>query len=723
MAKGGTQVSILPLLIGAGLGIFTGVFFGDYSAVFRPIGQIYIMLLEVAVYPYLIASLLHGLSSMSPDRAWRLFKSGWPFYLFIWAVTFGLLALLSLAIPQPLPSTLESSTGSLSLLVNHLLGLLIPSDFFAALSQNSVPAVVLFCIFFGVALQQVKEKDSLLEILDGIRKASFVFWSFIVRMVPLAVFALLADTAGTTQVHNLSSISLFLFLFFIGILILSFWVVPGCIHSLTPLRFPEVISNMRSALAIALVTTLPVAALPLVIETTRKLIDQCGIKDPEEDDVVRTHLSVAYPLGQLGNFFVYLFILFATFNCGKAVPAIEVAFLPMITLLSCFGTPAASVNAVTFICQSYNLPDSVSELYVELMTLLRYGQVIASVMGFAFLSFTVVLAYYGKLRIRWLSLFGVLVIGAAATLIVAFSSRAFYLRYLDDVPNPYLAFTLGPAVTKGVDVSFATESESTLADPNETTTDRIERTGLLRVGYNPGVIPFCYRNAQGDLVGYDVAFAYQLARDMNAKLQFVPYKWEDLDSKLEARAFDVAISGIYVTRQRLVGVGVSSPYFQSPLAFFTLRSRGPEFFSRDQLVDRPDLRIGIFKDTILSSTLERTLPKAIVVPEADYNDVPDFSKIDAAFWTLTQADALAAAHPRLIAVETQGIGSPFLFAYLTPPRSDEFLRLINYSLAANKTSGFEKAQTDYWIKRLPRPDTTPRWCILRNVLGVGVKQR
>jgi len=30
-----------------------------------------------------------------------------------------------------------------------------------------------------------------------------------------------------------------------------------------------------------------------------------------------------------------------------------------------------------------------------------YGQVIASVGGFAFLSFGVVLAYYGKIRIRW----------------------------------------------------------------------------------------------------------------------------------------------------------------------------------------------------------------------------------------------------------------------------------------------------------------------------------
>jgi Na+/H+-dicarboxylate symporter/ABC-type amino acid transport substrate-binding protein len=719
MAKTGATLSFFPLLVGGVLGIFTGVFFGDDAAVFRPIGQIYIMLLEVAVYPYLIASLLHGLSSMSPDRAWRLFRNGWPFYLFIWGVTFGLLALLSLGIPQALPSSLESPKGSLPKMVNQFLGVLIPSDFFSALSNNSVPAVVLFCIFFGVALQQVKEKKALLEILDDIRRASFIFWSFIVKMVPVAVFALLADTAGTTHVQNLSSIGLFLFLFFVGIIILSFWLVPGCLQALTPLRFPEVIANLRSALAIALVTTLPVSALPLVMEATRKLAEQCGVDDPEKEEVSQTHLSVAYPLGQLGNFFVYLFIIFATFNCGKAISTVEAIFLPVITLLSCFGTPAASVNAVSFISESYHLPASVSALYVELMTILRYGQVVASVMGFAFLSFTVTLAYYGKVRVRWMSLAGVLVTGAVVSLGIAFSTRVFYLHYLDDVPNPYLSFSLDPAVTKGIDVSFANEDDPVVIDPNESTTDRIERTGVLRVGYNAGVIPFCYRNSSGNLVGYDVAFAYQLARDLNVKLRFVPYRWEDLDARIEAGAFDIAVSGIYVTRERLVGVGVSNPYFQSPLAFFTLRDRGAEFTRRDQLLDKPDLRIGIFDDSVLIPTIRRTLPQAQIVMEPPYSTVPDFSKIDAAFWTLTQADALAAAHPQLIAVQTKGIGNPFLFAYLTPPHSDELLRLINYSLAADKTSGFEQAQTDYWINRLPRPDTTPRWSILRNVLGVG----
>ena len=565
----------------------------------------------------------------------------------------------------------------------------------------------------------MKDKQALLTILDGIRAASFTFWSFVVRMVPVAIFSLLADTAGTIHLQNLRSLTLFLFLFYVGIVVLAFWIIPGCLQALTPLKYPEVIGNLRSALVIALVTTLPASAIPFVIEATRNLAIRCGIEDPDRDDVARAHLSVAYPLGQLGNFFVYLYILFAAFACGQAIPAAERLFLPLMTLLSCFGTPASSVNAVTFIGNSFNLPASVNDLFVELMTVLRYGQVVASVMGYAFLSFTVILAYYGKLRIRWACLAGVLISGAIVILGVAFSTRAVYTRYFENKPNPYLAFTLDPATTKGVEVSYAGDADATVLAPGDSALARIARTGVLRVGYNPGVIPFCYRNASGDLVGYDVAFAFHLARELNVKLEFVPYDWDNLETRLKAGAFDVAISGIYVTGERLLNDGVSDPYFRSPLAFFTLRDRGPHFLTRDQLRARSSLHIGIFGDSVLIPVLKEVLPQAQVVTEPDYNVLPDFTQVDGAFWTLTQAEATAAAHPRLIAVATKDIGSPFLFAYLTPPHSEGLLRLINYSLAASTRSGFTQAQTEYWIDRRPRLDTSPRWSILRNVLGFG----
>jgi proton glutamate symport protein len=88
------------VLVGGTSGIAAGVFFGDLCAILSPIGFVYVGLLEAAVHPYLICSLLHGVGSLQPGKAWRLFKCGWLFYLAAWAVTFASLALLTRGIPE-----------------------------------------------------------------------------------------------------------------------------------------------------------------------------------------------------------------------------------------------------------------------------------------------------------------------------------------------------------------------------------------------------------------------------------------------------------------------------------------------------------------------------------------------------------------------------------------------------------------------------------------------
>ena len=714
-----TPLSVWPVAVGGALGILLGVFFGDYAHFLRPIGQLYVMLLEVAVYPYLICSLLHGLGSMAPAQAWRLFLAGWKFYVALWVLTFALLILLAQGIPQALPTSLLADRPAKD--SPSLLEILIPSDPFTALSRNYVPAVVLFCLFYGVALQRVSEKAALLSVLEGIRLASLKFWNAVVRFAPIAVFALFADLAGTIRPRAMEEVSLFFFLFFVGALTLTFWIVPGCIAAFTPFQHKEVLRDLKSALLIVIATTLSVSALPYISSATQRLAKACGIEDPECEEIVRTNISVAYPLGQLGNFFVYLFIVFALFFNGVVAEPLVTWLLPAVTLLSCVGSPTSSVDAVTFLAQWLGLPDQTTSLYVSLMTLTRYGQVIASVGGFAFLSFGVVLAYYGKIRIRWIRLLVCLSVAAIAVGTFVFAARRFDVWLLDRASNPYLSFQLDPEVKQGVKVSFGTLDSAAPLSPGQSVLARIQQQGEIRVGYNSGIIPFSYRNSRGELVGYDVSYAYQLARDLNVRLRLIPFEWPHLAQALAEGRFDIAMAGIYVTEDRLLQFKASTPYFQSPLALFMPRDRAGGFTSRTKILERNDLKIGVFDDPVLVPRLKRTFPNAEIVVIPDYRQVPDFSKIDAAIWTLVQAEALSAAHPGLIAVAPSDVGNPYLLAYLMPPSAEEFENFVSYWLNLKRTGGFEARQRAYWVERIPRADPTPRWSILRNVLGVGRK--
>src|SRR6185437_5431662 len=508
------------VLVGGVLGVLAGITFGESCAILSPLGFAYVGLLQAAVYPYLVCSLLHGLGSLDPAKAWRLLKSGWVFYLVAWAITFACLAALAQGIPPVQPAVIGDHPVQPQSLA-RLLGLLIPTDLFTALSENYVPAVVVFCIFYGIALQTLKDKAPLLSILESIRLASLRFWNWIVRLAPLGVFALFAVTAGTTSFADLLGMGLYLGLFLLGTCLLAFWVLPALLSALAPVGHREIITELRPALAIAAVTTLSVAALPFVVEATRKLAERCEIAGAERDEIIRTNLSVAYPLGQLGNFFVYLFLVFAAYYYKVPLQGRDQALLPFMTLLSGFGSPTSAVNAVDFLSGWLSLPGRTRELYVELQTITRYGQVIVSVMAFAFLSVLVTLAYYGRLRLRLRRLVAALVLPAIGFVAIAWAGNSAHGYFRGPDLLRYGSLTLDPAITRGVEASVERVPERAAAAgamPAGGTVERIQQRGVLRVGYNGLAVPFSYFNDAGALVGYDVEFAYDLARYLNVRL-------------------------------------------------------------------------------------------------------------------------------------------------------------------------------------------------------------
>ena len=132
-----------------------------------------------------------------------------------------------------------------------------------------------------------------------------------------------------------------------------------------------------------------------------------------------------------------------------------------------------------------------------------------------------------------------------------------------------MAHTLDPDLTRGLDV--AVEREVVRAGvasgaAEVPTVLGIQRAGVLRVGYNPNVVPFSYRNASGALVGYDISFAYKLAHDLSVKLELVPFTWDRLADDLAAGRFDLAMSGIYLTETRLADLTPGPVYWSSPVA-------------------------------------------------------------------------------------------------------------------------------------------------------------
>ena len=90
--------------------------------------------------------------------------------------------------------------------------------------------------------------------------------------------------------------------------------------------------------------------------------------------------------------------------------------------------------------------------------------------------------------------------------------------------------------------------------------ERARRRGTLRIGYDPGNVPFSFFNSDGQLVGFDVELAQHLAESNRLEAEFVPVSWPDLPEMLARGVIDV-MPGMWVRPYWFSLLHLTNPYF------------------------------------------------------------------------------------------------------------------------------------------------------------------
>lgn len=722
----------LPIyvLIGGFCGVIIGLLSPFLAALIAPVGDIYIRLMEVVVLPYLISSLVLGLGQLAPQTALRLFKNSWLIYLTLWTTTFAILLVAASTVPLVQQAvvvnysdTLQTIPGSRSSLID----LLVPNNIFQALNNNYIPSIVLIGIIFGIAVQHTEKRSEFLSVLSVIQHSCVRIWSWVVFLAPVGVCALFADSINTMNPAGYAAMSIYVVVVTLSALLLGLWVLPMMLTAFLPLRYWEIMSSLKEAFLISIVTSLSVASLPMIQVAAQNMAKK-HIKSENESqqkEIIQTTLSVSYPLAQVGNFFILAFLLYASFYFFIPIPIGQLLELPGVTLLSGIGSPTSSIGAVSFMAYWLGMPDETTNLYVETMAATRYAQVLASVAAFAFVTFLVTFSFYGHFRfdlrrfvltmvVAAVCLSGIWSFGRWGGTHIQLHSETNYLamglpdrlQALSDanlVGN--LATDSAKANTAGSGGTGGTPSKATQAPAGNRAVEagsdgilgRTQSDGVLRVGVNAKVMPFAFKNDDGRLVGYDVEMMYRFAQSMNVKLTFVPYSWQSLTEDLRGSKFDIAIGGLYITSQRLETLTVSNPYYENPLALIVRTELIDDFASRDKINAIKDLTIAVFDDPVLIPQAKRSFPGAQIKILPNYDNLDQEKNVDAAIWTLEQARAWAISHEDYSAVVPKDTAVRFLFGYLMPPGSIGLSDYVNYWMNEQRDNGVLAEMAKRWI--------------------------
>jgi Na+/H+-dicarboxylate symporter len=708
--------SFTRVILGLVLGVFTGLFFGELAGNLEIFGEAYIRLLQMTVLPYILVSLIGGLGRLDAGIAQRIGLAGGALILIIWGITEVSNLFLMLTYPDWTTASLFSTSLLEQAKPFDPLTLYVPSNPFYSMANSVVPAVVVFSIVLGLALISVKEKTALLETLNSLSDALMRIASYVGKLAPFGIFAISAAAAGTLRVEELSRLQVYLWAYLGAWTVITFWTLPAIVAWSTPLSYRQILRESRVPMITAFATGTVLVVLPMIAERCKRLLAENGCENADTDSVIDVMVPTAYSFPSAGTLLGLGFIMFSSWYVGSPINVSDYAAYVGVGAFVAFGSMAV---AIPFMLDFFSLPADMFQLYLlgSVMTA-RFATALAAMHGIV-VSLLVAFAIMGKLRWRTLIqivMVSIVIAGLAAASIGFVLTKAIPYYYTGEEEFVAKTRIADPVKVKQVEKL----SQLPATESSRSRLESIQARGSMRVGYMENSLPFAFRNSEGAVVGYDMDLMRTLAYDLGVTLEVVRIGWEQAPAALESGQIDIAAGGIAITPTRAIQTTFSKSYFDHTFGFVLPDHRRGEFTSIDAIRRIEDLKILVGRDRHYKEMAEKAFPNA------------EFEMVDSPrpFFRGEQGDAVMISSAEAASAWTQiyphfgvavpsGISVKAPAALTLPPGDTSFKTYVDTWLELSQKNGLMDQLYDYWILGEEHEAKTPRWSIMRNVLGWG----
>ncbi|MGF1703578.1 dicarboxylate/amino acid:cation symporter [Photobacterium makurazakiensis] len=325
----------------------------------------YIGLLKMIVGIVVMLSLLQGITSIGSIV--RLKKIGFQTLLFYSFTTFiaislGLGASLLLPAWQPLTEFApvadgvklisEDAAGGTAIITKLLnMALINPVS---ALAEGNLLAVVVFSFMLGIALlSSLPAKHPLYDLLDGLSKGVNSMVRGIVRLSPIAIFAIVFDFTVNGGESLFEQLALFALLVLALTAIHGAVVLPTIAKVATGIKYTTLFKAISAPLAMAFATSSSSAALPLAMRSAE-----------EELGVSQSTSSMVLPLGAVMNMDgtalfegVAAIFLAQLFGVDLTTTGLIMIFImAMVSSVGAPGMPSGSMSGMQLVLLAAGIP-------------------------------------------------------------------------------------------------------------------------------------------------------------------------------------------------------------------------------------------------------------------------------------------------------------------------------------------------------------------------------
>lgn len=248
-------------------------------------GQLFLKLVQMIMIPLILASIITGLVSTNGDQIRKMGLGVGLYFILTTAVSIAIGVIVAKAINpgffmngqlapgQSVGGETEQLNSSLPMLrdiPNAITGLL-PENPLASMVSGEMLGIVIFSVIIGIAIFQLpeKQKGSIMHLLSSVQEICMTVVRWAMRLVPYAVFGLIAQLTSTIGVDSLKGIGLYIITVLAGLLILLvlYLLLVGLVGQQNPFQF---LKSIRDVQLLAFSTTSSAAVMPLSLKTAQE---------------------------------------------------------------------------------------------------------------------------------------------------------------------------------------------------------------------------------------------------------------------------------------------------------------------------------------------------------------------------------------------------------------------------------------------------------------------
>lgn len=282
---------IIALFLGVGVGVILSPGFGWVPINTSQVlgnwlalpGKLFLKLVQMIMIPLIFASIISGIASNDEEQLKKMGLGVVVYFIFTTAISITIGTVITLLIKpgaliheqsveehKEAISTISTDNNSIPTWsdIPNAISELLPDNPLASMVTGEMLSIVIFTIIIGIAITALNKTmlKPILTLLSAVQEICMTVVKWAMKLVPLAVFGLMAQLSSSIGVSSLTGIGLYFAVVQLGLLILLglYLFLVGVLGKTNPLSF---LKNIRDVQLLAFSTTSSAAVMPLSLKT------------------------------------------------------------------------------------------------------------------------------------------------------------------------------------------------------------------------------------------------------------------------------------------------------------------------------------------------------------------------------------------------------------------------------------------------------------------------